>query len=326
LLSSSVQAAGRVCDRLPKHLSSSVMSHQLPPTIDPVAAQRWHAAAPAESPWLHEEVARRMQERLEWIVKPPQHWCHWEPVRGGMQAHALLRERYPQASCTVYEEVDSHRAVAEERLGSRWWQPARWKSAGVQVTDPELGSADMLWANMQLHMAANPQALIERWHGTLKVDGYVMFSCLGPDTVRQLHRLYADMGWAPAGHAFTDMHDWGDMLVHAGFAEPVMDMEHITLTFATPERLLKELRELGRNLHPGRFAGLRGRGWKQGLERAVAECWGDRQPDGQLALTFEIVYGHAYKPQPRVRLESRSSVSLQDMKAMLRQPRNTGLR
>ncbi len=267
-----------------------------------------------------------MQQRLDWIVKPPEQWCHWEPVRGGIQAHHLLRERYPQAECTIYEPVARREAVAQDKLGSRWWQLSRWKGAAVQMGAPADSSMDMLWANMLLHTAADPQTLIERWHKALKVDGYVMFSCLGPDTVQQLHRLYAELGWGPAGHTFTDMHDWGDMLVHSGFAEPVMDMERITLTFATPQRLLQELRELGRNLHPGRFAGLRGRGWKAGLLQKMAERWADKQPDGQLSLTFEIVYGHAYKPQPKLRLEANSAVSLEDMKAMLKQPRNTGLR
>ena len=302
------------------------MSHALPPTIDSVAANRWHNCAPAESPWLHEEVANRMQQRLDWIVKAPEQWCHWEPVRGGMQAHQLLRERYPQADCTIYEPVAQRQALAQEKLVSRWWQLARWKGAGMEVAEPAAGSMDMLWANMLLHTAGDPQSLIESWHKALKVDGYVMFSALGPDTVMQLHRLYAELGWGPAGHSFTDMHDWGDMLVHSGFAEPVMDMERITLTFATPERLLQELRELGRNLHPARFSGLRGRAWKQQLVQKMAEKWSDKQADGQLSLTFEIVYGHAYKPQPKLRLESSSSVSLQDMKAMLKQPRNAGLR
>lgn len=302
------------------------MSHPLPPTIDPIAARRWHEAAPAQSPWLHEEVARRMQERLDWIVRPPRHWCHWEPVRGGLQAHELLRQRYAQAECTVFEPVARRRELARQQLESRWWQPARWKGAGVHIAPPADGSMDMLWANMHLHLAADPQDLIERWHRALAVDGYLMFSCLGPDTVRQLHGLYAELGWAPAGHEFTDMHDWGDMLVHAGFSEPVMDMEHLTLTFASPQRLLQELRELGRNLHPARFAGLRGRGWGKRLEQLIEQRWRDRLGDGQLALSFEIVYGHAYKPQPRARLEASSSVSLEDMKTMLRQPRNTGLR
>jgi len=115
------------------------------------------------------------------------------------------------------------------------------------------------------------------------------------------------------------MHDWGDMLVQGGFAEPVVDMERITLTFATPQRALQELRELGVNLHPQRFAGLRGRGWRARLEQAMAQRLASPQHDGQIALTFEIVYGHAFKPAPRVRVEANSTISLQDMRAMLRE-------
>ena len=98
-----------------------------------------------------------------------------------------------------------------------------------------------------------------------------MFSCLGPDSLRELRAVYAAMGWPAPGHAFTDMHDWGDMLIEAGFAEPVMDMERITLTFPTAQRLLQELQELGANLHPQRFAGLRGRHWHARLLKALEE-------------------------------------------------------
>ena len=118
----------------------------------------------------------------------------------------------------------------------------------------------MLWANMALHLSADPQALMGEWQRALATDGFLMFSCLGPDTLRELRALYAALGWPPPSHEFTDMHDWGDMLVQTGFAEPVMDMERITLSFATPQRLLRELRELGANLHPERFPALRGRG------------------------------------------------------------------
>ena len=150
------------------------------------------------------------------------------------------------------------------------------------------------------------------------VEGYLIFSCLGPDPAKELRAVYADMGWPPAGHAFTDMHDWGDMLVQAGFAEPVMDMERITLTFATPQRLLEELRELGCNLHPDRFAALRGRAWREQLYKALEQRLIDGSGSGQLSLTFEIIYGHAFKPAPRVRVSSSSAVSLNDMRAMLR--------
>jgi malonyl-CoA O-methyltransferase len=105
------------------------------------------------------------------------------------------------------------------------------------------------------------------------------------------------------------------MLVHAGFAEPVMDMERLTLTWATPGALLDELRELGPNLHPGRFAALRGRRWRRRLEDELARALSG--PDGRLALTFELVYGHAVKPAPRLRVAAESALSLQDMKTLL---------
>jgi malonyl-CoA O-methyltransferase len=261
-----------------------------------------------------------MEDRLQWIRQAPQAWCHWDAVRGGLQGHALVSARYPKADCVVAETSAAHREAAGQAVGKPWWNPVRWTGGSTQVAMPGDGSVQMLWANMALHMAVDPQALIAQWHRALSVDGYLMFSCLGPDTVQELRDVYADLGWPPAGHAFTDMHDWGDMLVQAGFAEPVMDMERITLTFATPERLLQELRELGCNLHPERFGALRGKRWRQQLLQALSDRLGDAA-DGvgkPLSLTFEIIYGHAFKPAPRVRVSPSSSVSLSDMRAMLR--------
>lgn len=302
--------------------SATSTAQQTPPTIDPVAAHRWHHAAnlPATalaSPWLHEEVARRMEDRLSWIRQAPASWCHWDPVRGGLQAHALLRQRYPQAQCYITETAPQRQATAPQALTPPWWSAARWTGAAQQFGPPADGAVQMLWANMALHMHPQPQALLAQWQRALAVNGYLMFSCLGPDTLRELRPLYAALGWPPLSHDYTDMHDWGDMLVHTGFAEPVMDMERITLTFASPERLLQELRELGRNLHPQRFAGLRGRRWHSQL---LAQLQTLAQPadNGALALTFEIIYGHAFKPAPRLRVAAESAVSLQDMRAMLR--------
>lgn len=260
-----------------------------------------------------------MHERLQWIVQPPAAWCDWDPLRGGLQGHALVAGQFPQAA-SVIAETSSPQAQArlQERFARPWWSPARWSSAAPRFGLPEDGAVQMLWSNMALHMAADPQALIAQWHRALAVDGYLMFSCLGPDTLRELRALYAALGWPAPGHAFTDMHDWGDMLVHAGFSEPVMDMERITLTFASPERLLQELRGLGRNLHPQRFAALRGRRWREQLHQQLGQRLASEQHGGQLALTFEIVYGHAFKPAPRVRVAGESSVPLQDLRAMLR--------
>ena len=286
-----------------------------PPTIDPIASARWAAWPHVQSPWLNEEIGRRMEDRLQWIRLQPTSWIDWAPVSGGLNTHAQLRARYPQADCHVVEVSPARQRMARQTLQAPWWK--RWlQSRAVTFGASVDAGADMLWANMALHNSDNPQALLQQWHQLLAVDGFLMFSCLGPDTLRELAEVYQAHGWPAPSHAFTDMHDWGDMLVQAGFAEPVMDMERITLTYETPERLLQELRELGRNLHVARFAGLRGRGWQRQWLQAVAEK-GERDPGGRLKLTFEVVYGHALKPQARTRMLPESQIGLDDMRQML---------
>jgi malonyl-CoA O-methyltransferase len=300
------------------------MASERPPTIAPAAAARWQHAAPAASPWLHEEVGKRMQDRLQWIKSSPAGWGDWEPVRGGLAAHASVAQRYPQARVHVVEPEPARAAVARARLAPQGWRRllppplGQGRGGGTQFGALLAGAVQLLWANMHLHMVADPEALLRTWYDALAVDGFLMFSCLGPDTVRELRALYAALGWPPPAHEFTDMHDWGDLLVNTGFAEPVMDMERITLAFDTPQRLLQELRELGANPHRDRFPALRGRGWRAALEQALE---GLRAADGRLALTFEVVYGHAFKPLPRIRPGEATSVSMADMRAMLKKDR-----
>ena len=135
------------------------MSTQRPPTIDPVAAARWHAGLPAPSPWLHEEVARRMEARLEWIRAAPAAWCHWDAVRGGLEAHALLRQRYPDAQCFVTETAPQRQAHIAQALATPWWRASRWMGGATRFEAPPEGSVQMLWANMALHLAPDPQAV-----------------------------------------------------------------------------------------------------------------------------------------------------------------------
>ena len=283
--------------------------------MDPVAAQRWSQQVVQESPWLHEEVARRMENRLQWIVRQPASWLHWEPLRGGIQVHDLLVRRYPQAQCTVQESTAAQLLSTRRKLQQPWWTAARWKGRGTEFA-LQTKPVQMLWANMALHMQADPQALMQAWHSALEIDGFLMFSCLGPDSLRELRTVYAALGWPAPSHEFTDMHEWGDMLVHAGFAEPIMDMEYITLSYSSGETLLAELRSMGRNLHPQRFAGLRTRHWRQQLCLALEQHL--RGDDGRLALTFEVIYGHAFKPLARMPVRPETRVALDDLRQSLR--------
>ncbi len=295
-------------------------AHERPPSLDPVAAARWAAHSGAQaSAWLHEEVASRMLDRLDFIKQRPRQWVHWEPLRGGLAAHQALRQRYSQSQVWITSEQPRQALLAKSLVQGRWWQFARWMEPQIKVGLPPDGQAQMVWANMLLHTSPQPQDLLKTWHRALAVNGFLMFSCFGPDTLLELHGAYSQKGWPPPAHEFTDMHDWGDMLVEAGFAEPVMDMERITLTFETPERMLAELRELGRNLHVHRFPACRSRRWREELLELLKTLARPEQ-SGRLTLSFEIVYGHALKPQPRAKLSDRTEIGLDQMRQMLRTP------
>jgi malonyl-CoA O-methyltransferase len=130
----------------------------------------------------------------------------------------------------------------------------------------------------------------------------------------------------------VDMHDWGDMLVEAGFADPVMDQETVRLTYARPEQALAELRTLGANAHPMRQAGLRTPRWRDRLLRGLAAHpapaggAAETRPDNRVELTFELVYGHAFKPPPRLRVKAETRVDVQVLKDALRRPNEPGFR
>ena len=268
-----------------------------------------------------------MEERLDWIKLEPQAWLHAEPLKGGIQIHDILTRRYKGIEYFLDIVDVEHRKEAAKLIAKPWWSPARWTASkpvmaplGAESLPTDSGF-QMVWANMALHMSAQPQALIARWHQALAVDGFLMFSCLGPDSLKELRPLYAAQGWGEPAHAFTDMHDWGDMLVAQGFAEPVLDMERITLTYETPEKLLQDLRSLGRNLNGGRFRALRGRGWYQKLKQALANDLADPFENGRLKLTFEVIYGHALKPARKLAVTPQLELSLDDMRRALKSGR-----
>lgn len=301
-------------------------SGQLPPTIDPIAAERWHRLPAAEgSPWLHEEIGKRMEERLQWITRKPRRWTNWYPLRGGLLAHALVSQRFDGIGCDIVESSAGNAGFAARTLAKPWWKPSGWNASALRVyaepENPPGEATDMIWSNMALHFSADPQALIARWHKALSPDGYLMFSCLGPDTLQELRAAYAQAGWPSTGAAFTDMHDWGDMLLQAGFAEPIMDMERIVLRYENADRLLADLRATGRNLHPQRFGGLRGRQFSHQLRNALAAPLRSDSSDGAIPMTIEVIYGHAFKAAPRARVAAQTAVSLSDMRNFLQRDR-----
>lgn len=282
--------------------------------IDRAALERWQrrVALRAEAPWLHGEVARRMAERLGLVKQQPAVVIDWWSHGGG--SAALLRNAYPHARVQAVEPAPACAAAAPH---APWWSARRWRAAAPPLDAaalPEAG-AQLVWANMMLHAVADPAAEMAAWQRALAVDGFLMFSTLGPDTLKTLREVYRDAGWGSPHAPFVDMHDLGDMLVGAGFAEPVMDQERLTLTWATPAALLDELRGLGANADPARRVGLRTPRWRARLEAALAARAGR---DGRIALGFEIVYGHAFKPAPRLRVQGETRVGVDELQRMAR--------
>jgi malonyl-CoA O-methyltransferase len=271
------------------------------------AVQR-QSLAPA-APWLHGEAARRMAERLPVVRCKPTVVIDWWSHAGA--SRDLLGAVYPQARVL---RVEPAAAIARPVLP--WWQAVlRRRALSIEASDLQPAAAQLVWANMMLHAFDDPGALLRQWHAALAIDGFLMFSTLGPGTLKTLREVYRDAGWGAAHAPFVDMHDLGDMLVGTGFAEPVMDQEALRLTWAAPAALLAELRGLGINADPSRHAGLRTPRWRTRLESALAERAG---ADGRIALEFELVYGHAFKPPPRLRVTGQTQVSVDELQRMAR--------
>ncbi|MET0382854.1 MAG: biotin synthase [Burkholderiaceae bacterium] len=290
-----------------------------PERLDPRGMDRaWSrlAAAP-EPPWLHGECARRMGERLPIVKQVPQHVLDWWSELGA--ASALLAQAYPRATVTgVLRPEAGAPAGLEPPAAAPAWR--RWLGVGaagpraIAQSAVPAGQAQLVWSNMSLHWAADAPTLMRAWQRALVVDGFLMFATLGPGTLVALRDLYRAHGWGTPYAPWTDMHDLGDMLVEAGFADPVMDQETLRLTWSTPQAAVAELRALGANGDAARFAGLRTPRWRDRLLQALGAA---RDRQGRVALEFEVVYGHAFKPEPRARLGARTEVGLDDMKSML---------
>jgi malonyl-CoA O-methyltransferase len=290
-----------------------------PPRIDAAAlARQQRRLATSAAPWLHEEIARRMAERLDILKLQPSRVIDWWSQAGA--GSTLLQTHYPRADHLAIEPAVLL-AARDAMSAAPWWRqigkllpgrPGRSVATDTQAPAP----GQLLWSNMMLHWCADLRSLLARWHGALEVEGMLMFSCFGPDTLASLRRVYRGQGWGEAASGFIDMHDLGDALIGAGFMDPVMDMELLTLTWDSPQALITELHTLGGNTAPQRFGGLRTPRWRDQLDSTLTEQL--RGPDGRLRLEIEIVYGHAVRGVTRAPVKANTEISLQTMREMTR--------
>ena len=290
---------------------------RMPARLDTVRRQFDRRAARfARHEFIVREVGRRLIERLQFIRIEPQRVVDVGCGAGG--ARKALLERYPRADWLGVDLSPAMLARAAPptwlaRLLPRRRPPAHLLCAEAAALPLADDSADLLFSNLMLHWHPQPHTVFPEWLRVLRVGGLLLFSCFGPDTLKELRRAYAAAGIAARPLPLVDMHDFGDMMVAAGFATPVMDAETIRLTYASPQALLGEVAALGGNPRDDRAPGLVSGRRARALHAALRET---ADAAGRITLSFEIAYGHAWKPQPRLR--GQSTVPLDDLRAQLR--------
>ncbi len=263
---------------------------------------------------LHREVARRMAERLDMVMLKPARLLDLGCGTGAdLQP---LRARYPDMQMIGIDRSAAMLARAAART-PRWrrWLPGVLGGSQTALVRAEIArlpiaprSIDMVWSNMTLHWQADLPATLREVQRCVRVGGLFMFSMLGPDTLRELRGALAEAGLPLRAHRFVDMHDVGDMLVEAGFAEPVMDMEHITLTFDTPAALYRDLADTGGfSALAARPRGLLTPRARARLDDALLRL----RDDGRLPATMEIIYGHAWRGEPRQTEDGRAIIQFE---------------
>ena len=266
---------------------------------------------------LQREVATRMLERLDYV--------RIDPLRvldlgcGTGASLTALSERYAKSQIVGADVSEAMlQAGRTQRSRLRWLLPFmrgnRTSLVSADATALPFGQASMgmIWSNLMLHWLDDPVPALREMHRVLDVGGLLMFSTFGPDTLKELRASFSD-GYEHT-QRFTDMHDFGDMLLECGFADPVMDAETLTLTYSTLDDLFQDLRHAGASCAmQARRRGLMGRkAWA-----TVRSNYGKYVKDGRLPATFEVVYGHAWKTAARKTADGRAIVRF-DPKQRLR--------
>lgn len=250
---------------------------------------------------LQREVCDRMLARLD-LVRLEPHVVLDAGCGTGYASRALAR-RFPRALLVMLDIAEP--MLRRANAGRRWWQRLPGMGArrlAVCADNDHLplpgAGCGMVWSNLAFQWSPDIAHTLREVSRVLTAGGLLMFSTFGPDTLKELRAAFATADSRDHVNRFTDMHDLGDLLIANGFADPVMDMEYFTLTYARVRDLMLELKALGaRNANLERARGLSGR---QIFARAEAYYERLRGSDGRLPATFEVIYGHAWKPVPRV--------------------------
>lgn len=236
---------------------------------------------------LQKEVRTRLLSRLEFVKLEPA--VVLDLGAGTGHASRALKDRYPKAHVIAVDVAHGMLVEAKRRRG--WLRRFDRLCGDAGQLPLKDCSVDLVFSNLMLQWCDPPDRVLAEVQRVLKPGGLFTFASLGPDTLRELRIAWSEVDDRPHVHRFIDMHDLGDALVRARLAEPVLDVEHFTLTYQDVRSLMKELKAIGaRNAAAGRSPGLTGRHALRTLESAYESF----RRDGVLPATYEVVYGQAW--------------------------------
>lgn len=248
------------------------------------AARGYDAAAA-----LQQEVAGRLLERLELTTIRPTRMLDLGCGTGG-NLRALQR-RCPQARLFACDLALNMLLAARRRLG--FWRRVPLACADALHLPFAAGAFDLIYCNLVLQWCDDLDRALVELRRTLAPHALLLFSSFGPDTLKELRAAWRAVDGFNHVNRFIDMHDVGDALIRAGFVEPVMDVERLTLTYTNVQALARDLKAVGaHNVTAGRPRGLGGRRRAANLASAYERF----RRDGRLPATYEVVYGTAWTP------------------------------
>jgi len=275
-----------------------------------------------EAAFLQHEVARRLDDHLDGVKIAPQRIL--DAGCGTGFGTSLLRARYPRADVVGLDLADAmlHQAAARQR-GSVWEKLRARLMPNVPNFVPVCGdierlplardSFDMTWSSLALQWVGDLQASFKEIRRVLKPGGLFIFASFGPDTLQELRAASSGVDGHHHVNRFIDMHDVGDALVHAGFSNPVMEMEQIRLTYDDLPALLRDLKAIGAHtVLEGRREGLMGKSAWQQLRRNYEKY----RQDDRLPATYEVVYGHAWSERAQKLEDGRQIIEFRNRKPM----------
>jgi malonyl-CoA O-methyltransferase len=259
---------------------------------------------------MQQEVAHRMLGRLQYIKMKPELILDCGCATG--VSTLALRKQYPKAKVIGVDISMSMLNLAKTKQA--FWQKKDWLCADVAYLPFASQSVDLIFANQLLHWLPDVELFFAECLRILKPHGCLMFSTLGPDTLKEFKQAFLDIetGDFPHVESFVDMHNIGDELLKQQFSDPVMDREDLQLTYASMSQLLSALRAQGvKNRHPQRARGLMSRQrWQKMLD--VYPKQGQRWP-----VSYEVVYGQAWRPQS-IKQRGEQVISMADLKLALK--------